>query len=134
MPNTSMPSLCAAVCVLLLSLFAGCAQMPHRPASHAEIGFMEISSDIKLRTMVLHNPQAKGIVLFLHGFPETIFAWKDVSLALAKDYEVHAFDWPGYGLSSRPPAEIFSYAPRDYAEVLRQYIRKARIDPKKLTI
>ena len=25
-----------------------------------------------------------------------------LSLALADDYEVHAFDWPGYGLSSRP--------------------------------
>ncbi len=45
-----------------------------------------------LRRMVVRNPRPKGTVLFLHGFPETLYAWKDISLALADDYEVHAFD------------------------------------------
>jgi pimeloyl-ACP methyl ester carboxylesterase len=73
-------------------------------------------------------------VLLLHGFPETIHAWKDIAPALARDYDVHAIDWPGYGQSSRPVPEKFSYAPRDYARVLRDYIGKAGIDRSKLTI
>jgi pimeloyl-ACP methyl ester carboxylesterase len=55
-------------------------------------------------------------------------------VTLAQDYEVHAFDWPGYGLSSRPPADKFSYAPKDYAQVLKEYIAKSGIDTAKLVI
>jgi pimeloyl-ACP methyl ester carboxylesterase len=104
------------------------------PAQKADIGFIEIDKDITLRRMVVRNPRAKGTVLFLHGFPETLYAWKDISNALGDDYEVHAFDWPGYGLSSRPTADRFSYAPKDYAHVLNDYIVKAGIDTAKLTI
>jgi pimeloyl-ACP methyl ester carboxylesterase len=100
----------------------------------ADIGFLEIDNDITLRRMVVHNANPKGTVLFLHGFPETLYAWKDIALALAADYEVHAFDWPGFGQSSRPSVDRFSYAPRDYARVLGDYIRKAGIDTSKLTI
>jgi pimeloyl-ACP methyl ester carboxylesterase len=63
-----------------------------------------------------------------------LYAWKDISLILARDYEVHAFDWPGYGLSSRPPVERFSYAPKDYARVLKEYIGKSGIDTSMLVI
>jgi pimeloyl-ACP methyl ester carboxylesterase len=98
------------------------------------ISFFEIDEYITLRRMVLRNPKPKGTVLFLHGFPETLYAWKDISLALADDFEVQAFDWPGYGLSSRPTVDRFSYAPKDYAHVLKQYITKAGIDTSKLTI
>jgi pimeloyl-ACP methyl ester carboxylesterase len=45
------------------------------------IGFLEIDKDIAIRRMVLRNPKPKGTVLFLHGFPETLYAWKDISLA-----------------------------------------------------
>jgi pimeloyl-ACP methyl ester carboxylesterase len=99
-----------------------------------DIGFLEIDKDITLRRMVVHVPRPKKNVLFLHGFPETLYAWKDVSLALADDYEVHAFDWPGYGLSSRPTIDRFSYAPKDYARVLNEYVGRAEIDTSKLTI
>ena len=100
----------------------------------ANIDLLEINKDITLRRMVLPNPRAKGTVLLLHGFPETIYAWKDIAAALADDFEVHAFDWPGYGLSSRPTVDRFAYAPRDYAHVLDQYIAKAGIDTSRLTI
>jgi pimeloyl-ACP methyl ester carboxylesterase len=100
----------------------------------ADIGFFEINEDITLRRMVVHNPRPEGTVLLLHGFPETLYAWKDIALILAADYEVHTFDWPGYGLSSRPTVTRFSYAPKDYALVLNEYIEKAGIDTAKLTI
>lgn len=57
-----------------------------------------------------------------------------MSADLAADFEVHAFDWPGFGLSSRPAADRFAYGPRDYARVLRLYIARAGIDRTKLTI
>ena len=55
-------------------------------------------------------------------------------MTLGRDYEVHSFDWPGYGLSSRPPVDRFSYPPKDYANVLKEYINKSGIDPSKLVI
>lgn len=84
--------------------------------------------------MVVRNSKPKGVVLFLHGFPETLYVWKDISLTLGKEFEVHSFDWPGYGLSSRPPVDRFAYAPKDYADVLKEYIARSRIDTSRLVI
>ena len=124
----------AALTVLCSSIAPGHSQAPSEQEPKVAIDFVEIDKDITLRRMVVRNPRPKGTVLFLHGFPETLYAWKDISLALADDYEVHAFDWPGYGLSSRPTIDRFSYAPKDYARVLNEYIGKAGIDTSQLTI
>lgn len=134
MLKPSFRNLFAAAAVLCASTAPGRAQAPSGQEQKADIGFLKIDEDITLRRMVVHNPRSKGTVLFLHGFPETLYAWRDISLALAGDYEVHAFDWPGYGFSSRPTADRFSYAPKDYARVLNEYIRKAEIDTSRLTI
>ncbi|SFI90202.1 alpha/beta fold hydrolase [Nitrosomonas sp. Nm34] len=101
---------------------------------YAEFGYTQIWPDMKLRHMVVHNPKPKGYVLFLHGFPETVYVWKDIAQTLGKDYEVHAIDWPGYGLSTRPDTKQFSYAPKDYAAVLKKYIHKSGIDSSNLVI
>jgi pimeloyl-ACP methyl ester carboxylesterase len=98
------------------------------------IDFVRIDNDITLRRMVIRAANPKGTVLLLHGFPETLYAWKEIAVALGADYDVHAFDWPGYGLSSRPTAEKFSYSPKDYARVLGGYLDEAGIDRSKLTI
>jgi pimeloyl-ACP methyl ester carboxylesterase len=102
--------------------------------SRVEIGFVEVDGGITLRRMAVRSPNPKGIVLFLHGFPETLFVWREISAALSEDYEVHAFDWPGFGQSTRPAVEKFSYGPKDYADVLKAYIGKTGIDRSKLTI
>lgn len=99
-----------------------------------ETEFITVDKDVTLRRMVVGTASTNGTVLLLHGFPETLFAWRDIALELGQDYQVHAFDWPGFGLSSRPSAEKFAYAPRDYAKVLRAYIAKSGIDRSKLTI
>jgi len=96
--------------------------------------FIKIDDDMTLRRMVVGNSNGKGTVLLLHGFPETLQTWTEVAKGLSDDYEVHAFDWPGYGQSSRPPVDEFAYAPKDYARVLRAYIDKAGIDRSRLTI
>ena len=116
------------------ALALGVAAMPAHAQPKVEIGYVAADPDITLRRLVVRNPAAGQTVLLLHGFPETALVWKDISLALGDDFEVHAFDWPGFGLSSRPPVDRFAYAPKDYARVLRAYIAKAGIDRSTLTI
>lgn len=103
-------------------------------ATAQEIDNIQLTPDITLRRMVFKQPSARGTVLFLHGFPETMLTWRDLALDLGRDYEVHTFDWPGYGQSSRPSTDKFAYAPRDYAQVVKAYIAKAGIDRSKLVI
>jgi pimeloyl-ACP methyl ester carboxylesterase len=128
----SLPALFALV--LGSSTAWGCNSNSVPQAQNPGIGYVEVEPDITLRRMVAHSASPKGTVLLLHGFPETLCAWKDVSLALSADYEVHAIDWPGYGQSSRPPVDRFSYSPKDYARVLQAYIKKANIASSGLTI
>jgi pimeloyl-ACP methyl ester carboxylesterase len=134
MPQSSRQQLLTVVLVLNFLLSAGCVHMSRAQDRQADIGFIAINADMTLRRMIVHHAHPKGVVLFLHGFPETLYAWKDLALLLASDYEVHAFDWPGYGLSSRPPADHFAYAPTDYARVLQAYIRTAGIETSQLVI
>ncbi|WP_232081102.1 MULTISPECIES: alpha/beta hydrolase [unclassified Variovorax] len=136
----NLPVLEATVQVLIVvtlllgaTLLGSCTRVEKR-ISRVEIGFLQIDSEVQLRRMIVRSSRPRGSVLFLHGFPETLYAWKDIALALADDYEVHAFDWPGFGLSARPPIEKFSYAPKDYARVLKEYIRKSNLDASSLTI
>lgn len=119
---------------LFFSILNRCSRFWTKKGPDFDISYVDINSDIKLRRMIAHNPKAKGVVIFLHGFPETLYTWKELFLLLCKDFEVHAFDWPGYGLSTRPPVEKFSYSPKDYANILRDYIRKSGIDSSKLLI
>ncbi|KVL04583.1 alpha/beta fold hydrolase [Burkholderia territorii] len=107
---------------------------PSSPEPTIDVGDVQVNADITLRRMVYRPARSKGVVLFLHGFPETMYAWKPIAESLSTDYEVHAFDWPGYGQSSRPRADRFSYAPTDYARVLRDYIRTSGIDSSRLLI
>lgn len=106
------------------------------PAQRAaiEVGHLAIGRDMMLRRMIVRSPNPRGVVLFLHGFPETIYAWKDIAVALAGEYEVHAFDWPGFGLSSRPPVDHFSYSPQDFSRVLKEYLEHADIDRSRLIV
>jgi len=47
--------------------------------------------------------QGQGkVILFLHGFPEFWYAWKDQLLEFSKDFRAVAMDMRGYNLSSKP--------------------------------
>lgn len=129
-----LPAITAAALALGTSITPAAAQPAGTPATTTEIGYVEIDRNISLRRMVVQGSDPKGVVLLLHGFPETLHAWRGVTDELGGEYEVHAFDWPGFGLSSRPSAATFGYSPHDYARVLRQYIGKAGIDRSQLTI
>jgi len=119
--------------LLLATAIAG-ASAGSTAAQPFEPGFIRIDDDILLRRVVVRNEHARGAVLLLHGFPETILSFKDIALSLGEDFEVHSFDWPGYGQSSRPAPDRFAYAPSDYARVLKAYIAHEGIDTSNLTI
>jgi epoxide hydrolase 4 len=49
--------------------------------------------------------EGKGpLILFLHGFPEFWYAWKDLLSEFGKDHHAVAVDMRGYNLSSMPEA------------------------------
>ena len=48
------------------------------------------------------------LVLFLHGFPEFWYAWRDQLVELGRDHRAVAVDMRGFNLSSRP-AELEAY-------------------------
>ncbi|WP_280290910.1 alpha/beta hydrolase [Pseudomonas sp. BN417] len=124
----------SAVATLSMALVAGGASAAPETKPTREISYVEVNSDIQLRRMVVRGDNPKGTVLLLHGFPETLYAWNGIALTLGADYEVHAFDWPGYGESTRPSPAKFAYAPADYAKVLKGYIERASIDKRNLVI
>jgi pimeloyl-ACP methyl ester carboxylesterase len=134
MPKPLFQKLLAGALLIGSPIAPALAQPTIQQEQKMDTGFIKIDEDITLRHMVIPNPKAKGTVLFLHGFPETLYAWKGISLSLADSYEVHAFDWPGFGQSSRPAVERFSYSPKDYARILKSYIARAGIDRSKLII
>ncbi|MCA6111236.1 alpha/beta fold hydrolase [Bradyrhizobium cenepequi] len=127
-----LPTVAAVALALGASISPAAA---HDDADQSKmIGFVKLDEDITLRRKVIRSRRSKNVVLLLHGFPETLQTWEAVTTTLADEYEVHAFDWPGYGLSSRPSTDKFSYAPSDYARVVKEYVDKAGIDRTKLII
>jgi pimeloyl-ACP methyl ester carboxylesterase len=49
------------------------------------------------------------LILFLHGFPEFWYAWKDQLAEFARDHRAVAPDMRGYNLSSKP-ADVAAYS------------------------
>lgn len=129
-----MPTRMKSVFFALSLSLVSCGHMQTASPPKMEVGEVQLNPDIKLRRMIYRPANPKGVVLFLHGFPETMYAWKGIAETLSNEYEVHAFDWPGYGQSSRPGIDRFSYSPRDYARVLSEYIQASGIDRSRLVI
>src|SRR5579862_5618790 len=49
------------------------------------------------------------VILFLHGFPEFWYAWKDQIPEFGKTHQAIALDMRGYNLSEKPP-KVEDYA------------------------
>src|SRR5260370_2599352 len=63
--------------------------------------------------------QGKGeVILFLHGFPEFWYAWKDLLADFGRDHHAVALDMRGYNLSAKPEA-VDSYHMPDLVEDVR---------------
>jgi epoxide hydrolase 4 len=62
------------------------------------------------------------LMLFVHGFPEFWYAWKDMLVEFGRDHLAVAPDMRGYNLSSKP-ADVADYAVPHLVEDLRALAR-----------
>ena len=71
----------------------------------------------------LHYATAgKGkLIVFLHGFPEFWYEWKDQLAEFGRDYQAVAPDMRGYNLSSKP-ADVAQYRMRHLIEDVRALV------------
>jgi len=81
---------------LALILAAGCALSKEKPGLKDEYA--------KVNGVRLHYVSAgKGpLIIFLHGFPEFWYEWKNQLVEFSKDHRVVAPDMRGYDLSEKP--------------------------------
>src|SRR5712691_10435485 len=63
------------------------------------------------------------LIMFVHGFPEFWYEWKNQLAEFGKDYQAFAPDMRGYNLSSKP-AEVDQYQVKYMVEDLRALAEK----------
>ena len=96
---------------LLLALAAGCAlaASPSWKNQYAEVNGVRLH----------YVTQGKGpLIIFLHGFPEFWYEWKDQLPEFGKDHRAVAPDMRGYNLSEKPVG-VDRYQMKDLVEDVR---------------
>ncbi|MFX1426049.1 MAG: alpha/beta fold hydrolase [Promethearchaeota archaeon] len=81
--------------------------------------FAEVNN-IKLH-YIKAGPEDGKLIIFLHGFPQFWYMWRDQLLEFSKDYLAIAPDMRGYNLSSKPE-ELEQYQPHHMVEDLRALV------------
>lgn len=75
------------------------------------------------------NPTDKLPVLLLHGFPSQSHSWTVIMPELANiGYHAIAPDWIGFGFSSRPEKNDFSYTPEAFIKALSDLIKELNLE------
>jgi pimeloyl-ACP methyl ester carboxylesterase len=70
------------------------------------------------------GPKGGPGILLLHGFPTSSQMFRNLIPALADKHRVVAPDYPGYGHSSMPPHDQFSYTFDNLAKVIDEFTEK----------
>ncbi|MBB5637054.1 pimeloyl-ACP methyl ester carboxylesterase [Pedobacter cryoconitis] len=70
----------------------------------------------------------KPVILFLHGFPSSSRMWQPLLEKLAMDYHVIAPDYIGFGHSSQPGPESFTYTFDNLAEYIGKFITQLSLE------
>ncbi len=70
------------------------------------------------------GPKDAPAILLLHGFPTSSQMFRNLIPALADKYHVVAPDYPGYGHSSMPSRDEFSYTFDNIADVIDEFTEK----------
>lgn len=67
--------------------------------------------------------EGKGnVILFIHGTPEWSFGYREMVKELRNEFRCIAIDLLGFGLSEKPPGEVYSCL--DHAKRLEKFIQK----------
>lgn len=78
------------------------------------------------------GPKDAPVVLLLHGFPTSSHMFRNLIPALADEFHLVAPDYPGYGNSSMPAVDAFTYTFDNLAEVIGKFTEKVGL--KKYTL
>ena len=70
------------------------------------------------------GPKDTPTILLLHGFPTSSQMFRNLIPALADQYHVVAPDYPGFGHSSMPSRDKFSYTFDNLAKVIDEFTEK----------
>src|SRR5271170_7152522 len=70
------------------------------------------------------GPKDAPTLLLLHGFPTSSQMFRKLIPALADEYHLVAPDYPGYGHSSMPPHDKFTYTFDNLAKVIDEFTEK----------
>ena len=121
------------VCLLFVSLCAAAAddkkQKTSQKDAHKDHGAKTVMLNHEyadVNGVRLHYARAgngKKLIMFVHGFPEFWYEYKNQLHEFGKDYTAVAPDMRGYNLSSKP-AELEKYEVRHMVEDLRQLAEK----------
>ena len=65
-------------------------------------------------------------VLFLHGNPTWSFLYRRLVVLLRDRFRCVAIDYPGFGLSERPPS--YGYTPKEHAAVVGEVVDRLDLD------
>lgn len=85
---------------LALLLSVACAHSPPLATPQMDEGFVDVNG-VRLH----YVSQGNGpLILFLHGFPEFWYAWRNQLAEFGRDNRAVAIDMRGYNLSSKPSA------------------------------
>jgi uncharacterized protein len=92
-------------------------------SAHKEI-IMHTPYNGIIHGLLIHNPDAKGLIFYLHGNTGNLKRWQFMAEELSHfGYDVFAFDYRGYGASSgkRSEAKMHRDAEHCFDEMLKQY-------------
>ncbi len=70
----------------------------------------------------------KPVVILLHGFPTSSHMYREVLQALSDDYYLIAPDYPGFGHSSFPSVNEYTYTFDNIAETIDKFLIKRGLD------
>jgi haloalkane dehalogenase len=64
-------------------------------------------------------------ILFLHGNPTWSFLYRGIIIRLKQRFRCIALDYPGFGLSVRPPS--YDYTPAEHAGIVRDLVKHLKL-------
>jgi pimeloyl-ACP methyl ester carboxylesterase len=100
--NTVIGALIAVLVMLFSTAAAGTGSASGRSADKTLPGFQQGFVPVSGGTIHYVRGGSGPVLVLLHGWPETWWAWRKVMPALALTHTVVAFDLPGLGESSVP--------------------------------
>lgn len=112
--ETGVPAAAAAAAIAAVAACGSPEARDHEEAPVIEHAYADVNG-VRLHYAAAGHGEP---ILFLHGFPEFWYAWRDLLLEFGRDRRAVAPDLRGYNLSSKP-AEVEAYAVSHLVEDVR---------------